>query len=137
MRSSIHIVNVDQCDTWTRYRAGLCDQCQANCCTMPLEVALSDLVRLGWVDAFEAEQVDPARIAKRLQKARQVERYNAKAERYTLARRAAPMAIASTCTRSPAAARCTNSGPTPAACTRSSAARGPGTAPLGPRGFEP
>jgi Fe-S-cluster containining protein len=88
MRSSIHIVNVDQCDTWTRYRAGLCDQCQANCCTMPLEVALSDLVRLGWVDAFEAEQVDPARIAKRLQKARQVERYNAKAERYTLARRA-------------------------------------------------
>jgi hypothetical protein len=55
MRSSIRIVDVDSPGTWTRYRAGLCDSCQANCCTMPLEVRLPDLVRLGLVDAFEAE----------------------------------------------------------------------------------
>ena len=49
MRSPISIVDVDRLDTWTRYRAGLCDTCAANCCTMPLAVQLSDLVRLaGW-----------------------------------------------------------------------------------------
>ena len=57
MRSSIHIVDVDRTETWTRYRAGMCDSCQANCCTMPLEVRLPDLVRLGLVDPFEVEEV--------------------------------------------------------------------------------
>lgn len=55
---------------------------------MPLEVRVSDLVRLGLVDEFEAENEDPARIAKRLQKARVVERYNTKAEVFTMMRRA-------------------------------------------------
>ena len=70
MRSPISIVNVDRTDTWTRYRAGLCNTCAANCCTMPLEVQLSDLVRLGLVDPFEAEHEEIRHIAKRLQKAR-------------------------------------------------------------------
>lgn len=47
MRSPIAIVDVDRPDTWSRYRAGLCDTCAANCCTMPLEVQMADLVRLG------------------------------------------------------------------------------------------
>jgi Fe-S-cluster containining protein len=55
---------------------------------MPLEVRVRDLVRLGLVDAFEADNEDPARIAKRLQKARIVERFNTKAEVFTLMRRA-------------------------------------------------
>ncbi len=88
MRSSIQIVDVDRVETWSRYRAGLCDSCQANCCTMPLEIRLPDLVRLGLVEAFEAENEDPARIAKRLQKARVIDRYHAKAEIFTMARRA-------------------------------------------------
>lgn len=53
----------------------MCDSCQANCCTMPLEVRVRDLVRLGLVDTFEAENEDPARIAKRLQKARVIDRF--------------------------------------------------------------
>ena len=44
MRSPIAIVDVDRLDTWSRYRAGLCETCAANCCTMPLEVQLPDLV---------------------------------------------------------------------------------------------
>ncbi len=88
MRSPIQIVDVDRSDTWTRYRAGLCDSCQANCCTMPLDIRLADLVRLGLVDAFEAANEAPARIAKRLQKARQIDHFNTKAEAFTLARRA-------------------------------------------------
>ena len=86
MRSPIAIVDVDRPDSWTRYRAGLCASCAANCCTMPLEVQLSDLVRLGLVDAFEAEHEDPKRIAKRLQKARLIDHFNHKHLLFTLAR---------------------------------------------------
>lgn len=88
MRSSIHIVDVDRTDTWTRYRPGLCDRCMANCCTMPVEVKLPDLVRLELVDPFEAEHEAPKQIARRLSKAGLIERYNFKHDIYTLARRA-------------------------------------------------
>jgi uncharacterized protein len=88
MRSHISIVNVDNCDTWTRYRNGLCNTCAANCCTMPVEVKLPDVVRLGWVDAFEAEHEEPKQIAKRLQKAGLIERFNFKNGIFTLSRRA-------------------------------------------------
>ncbi|WP_313311176.1 YkgJ family cysteine cluster protein [Pulveribacter sp.] len=84
----IPIVDTNRCDTWTRYRAGLCESCNANCCTMPLEAALSDLVRLGWVEAFEAEHVEERLIARRLTKARLIDHYSPKHGLFTLARRA-------------------------------------------------
>jgi Fe-S-cluster containining protein len=88
MRSHIAIVNVDNCDTWTRYRNGLCSTCAANCCTMPVEVKLPDLVRLELVDPFEAEHEEPKQIAKRLQKIGVIERFNFKNSIFTLSRRA-------------------------------------------------
>ncbi len=88
MRSSIHIVDVDRPETWTRYRKGLCDSCAANCCTMPVEVRLADLVRLGLVDPFEAAHEEPKQIAKRLTKAGLLDHFNFKNEVFTLARRA-------------------------------------------------
>ena len=39
------VVDINNTDTWTRYRAGLCDSCVANCCRMPVEATLDDLVR--------------------------------------------------------------------------------------------
>ncbi len=88
MRSHISIVNVDNCDTWTRYRSGLCNSCAANCCTMPVEVKLPDLVRLELVDPFEAEHEEPKAIAKRLLRAGLIEHFNFKNSIFTLARRA-------------------------------------------------
>lgn len=88
MKLPIRIVDVDRPDTWTRYRAGLCNGCAANCCTMPLEVQLPDLVRLGLVDPFEAEHVAPKLIARRLLKARLVDHYSPRHELFTMARRA-------------------------------------------------
>ena len=88
MKSPISVVDVDQVSTWTRYRQGLCNTCAANCCTMPVEVKLPDLVRLGWVDPFEAEHEAPKNIAKRLMKAGQVGHFNFKHGIYTLASRA-------------------------------------------------
>ena len=88
MRSHISIVNVDNCDTWTRYRNGLCNTCAANCCTMPVEVKLQDLVRLELVDPFEAEHEEPKQIAKRLQKMGVIEHFNFKNSIFILSRRA-------------------------------------------------
>lgn len=88
MKSSIHLVDVDRLETWSRYRAGLCDGCAANCCTMPVEVRLADLVRLGLVDPFEAEHEEPKQIAKRLSKAGLLDHFNFKQSIFTLARRA-------------------------------------------------
>ena len=87
MRSPVHIVDVERLQTWTRYRAGLCDRCQANCCTMPVEARLSDLVRLGLVDPFEAEHEAPRLIARRLVKAGQVAHFSSKFGLFTLPRR--------------------------------------------------
>lgn len=88
MKSSIHLVDIDRPDTWSRYRNGLCDTCVANCCTMPVEVKLPDLVRLGLVDPFEAEHEEPKQIAKRLSKAGAIEHFNFKHSIFTLSRRA-------------------------------------------------
>ena len=88
MRSPIAIVDVDRPATWTKYRNGLCDDCAANCCTMPVEVKLPDLVRLGLVDDFEAQHESAKQIAKRLTKAGLVEHFNFKNSIFTLARRA-------------------------------------------------
>lgn len=32
--------------TWVKYREGLCNGCYGSCCTMPVEIKASDLVRL-------------------------------------------------------------------------------------------
>ncbi len=88
MKSSILLVDVDRLDTWTRYRNGLCETCAANCCTMPVEVKLPDLVRLQLVDPFEAEHEEPKQIAKRLSKAGLIAHFNFKHSIFTLARRA-------------------------------------------------
>ena len=58
MKSSIRIVDVDRLETWSKYKAGMCESCAANCCTMPLEVRLPDLVRLELVDPFEVENIE-------------------------------------------------------------------------------
>lgn len=87
-RSTLHHVDVDRLETWTRYRPGLCERCVANCCTMPVEVRLADLIQLGLVDPFEAEHQAPKQIAKRLSKAGLIEHFNFKNSIFTLARRA-------------------------------------------------
>lgn len=86
--SSASFVDVDRPETWTRYRRGLCDSCVANCCTMPVEVRLPDLVRLQLVDDFEAAHEAPKQIARRLEKAGLIEHFNFKHSIFTLARRA-------------------------------------------------
>src|SRR5690606_11452081 len=55
----------ERLETWARYSNGLCRDCHATCCTLPVEVRIDDLIRLGLVDEFERDE--PAKqVARRL-----------------------------------------------------------------------
>ena len=83
----IYFADLEKLSSWIKYRAGLCDNCQATCCTMPVEVKTSDLVRIGLIDEFEAGE--PAKqIAKRLMKTGKITHFNFRNSIFTLARRA-------------------------------------------------
>ena len=81
----IPAADIERLDTWARYNKDMCYSCHSTCCTLPVEVRLSDLIRIGVVDAFEKDE--PAKnIAKRLQKEGIVERFNQKSGIFTLTR---------------------------------------------------
>ncbi len=47
-------VDVNDISTWTKHKQRLCEKCRANCCTMPVEVKLGDLIRMEVITSFEA-----------------------------------------------------------------------------------
>ncbi|MBX2987562.1 MAG: YkgJ family cysteine cluster protein [Bdellovibrionaceae bacterium] len=57
----------DRPSTWKTYSQGLCRGCHGSCCTMPVEVRLQDLVRLGVVHEDEAAG-SIKKVAKRLKR---------------------------------------------------------------------
>jgi len=79
--------DIDDTSTWVKYRKKLCDHCNGSCCTLPVEVKTSDLVRMQLMDEFELEEA-PKKIARRLMKERVVEHFHSKSETFTLARMA-------------------------------------------------
>lgn len=81
----IAAAEIDRLDTWAKYSAPMCGSCVSSCCTLPVEVKIKDLIRIGIVDEFELGD-PPKNIAKRLQKEGIVERYNQKSEIFTLQR---------------------------------------------------
>lgn len=82
----IKAVNVDDLSTWVKYKNGLCDDCNATCCTLPVEVRLSDLIRMELISEFEAENTAPKQLAKQLVKQGVVEHFNFKSSIFTLTR---------------------------------------------------
>ena len=77
-------VDQDRPSTWVPYRNHYCASCEATCCTMPVEVKLEDLVRLGL--AVEGEQSEK-RVAKRLQAEKIVRSYRAATGLFLLAQK--------------------------------------------------
>ena len=86
MKRQIASVSLDHLDTWTRYKATLCASCVANCCRLPVEVKVADLIRMELVDPFDADEA-PKTLAKRLQKAGVVAHFNFRNGIFTLAQR--------------------------------------------------
>jgi len=85
MSKSIPAANIDNLNTWVKYKSSHCNSCRGTCCSLPVEVRFADLVRMGVVDEFEAGE-PPKRLAKRLMKEGVVGHFNHKAQIYTLAR---------------------------------------------------
>lgn len=61
------IVDKDRPSTWKKYDSQFCIQCKAGCCTMPVEVKGSDLVRLNVISSDELEN-SVKKAAKKLKK---------------------------------------------------------------------
>jgi len=78
-------VDVDDLSTWTPYKQQLCKVFRALCCTMPVEVKVSDLVRMGLITEFEAGE-PVKQLTRKLKKAGVVERYSTKNQVFTLVR---------------------------------------------------
>ncbi len=81
----IAAAEIDRLETWQKFTQPMCGACISSCCTLPVEVKIKDLVRIGVVDEFELGD-PPKNIAKRLQKDGIVERFNQKSGIFTLQR---------------------------------------------------
>lgn len=60
-------MDIDRPSTWKKYSLGMCDQCDAGCCQMPVEITFSDLVRLGYATVDE-EHSSMRKLFRRLHK---------------------------------------------------------------------
>jgi len=76
-------VDIDRPSTWKSYHKGLCASCWGGCCTMPVEVHLQDLIRLGVVSEDEA-QGSIKKLAKRLAKEGLISSYRQGTELFML-----------------------------------------------------
>jgi Fe-S-cluster containining protein len=74
----------DRPSTWVKYRNGLCEGCYGSCCTMPVEVRASDLLRLGIATVDEVEG-SKKKLGRRLIKERLVMSYREGTDLYMLA----------------------------------------------------
>lgn len=67
--------SADRPSTWRSYKPSLCESCVAHCCRLPLEVSLSDLIRLGFISEEEAASSGMSKIGKRLKKLKIISSY--------------------------------------------------------------
>ncbi|MEN0058885.1 MAG: YkgJ family cysteine cluster protein, partial [Bdellovibrio sp.] len=79
--------DIDRPSTWKPYRKGLCQGCWGGCCTMPVEVKLSDLIRLEVVTVDEAAG-SLKKMVKRLIREKIIVSYRQGTEFFMLAQRA-------------------------------------------------
>lgn len=70
-------IDINRPSTWIFYKSGLCKGCYAGCCTMPVEVRIADLVRMGVVAEDEVSG-SLKKVAKRLVKAGIIKTFRAK-----------------------------------------------------------
>lgn len=72
--------------TWQLYRKGLCEGCWSGCCTLPVEVSVSDLIRLELICEEEAA-VSLKQVAKKLSKIGVIQAFQQKSQLFILEQR--------------------------------------------------
>jgi Fe-S-cluster containining protein len=78
--------NSQRPSTWTKYRKGLCENCWAGCCTLPVEVSAMDLIRLELITEDEAAE-SLKKVARRLLKEGKIQAFQAKSQLFILEQR--------------------------------------------------
>ncbi len=79
-------VDKDRPSSWRKYDSLNCTKCKANCCAMPVEVKISDLIRLELTTVDEAEN-SVKKVAKRLKKEGYISSYREGTEFFMLTQR--------------------------------------------------
>lgn len=79
-------IDPDKPWTWKKFRKGMCEGCWAGCCTMPVEVKLSDLIRLEVCSQDEADN-SLKKLVKRLRKDGYIQNYREGTDLFTLERK--------------------------------------------------
>ena len=77
-------VVVQSPNTWRVYKKGLCNDCWAGCCTLPVEARASDLVRLGLTTAEEVAWA-PEAVAAKLFRRKIIQSYDQHEQMFTIA----------------------------------------------------
>ncbi|SHO46575.1 YkgJ family cysteine cluster protein [Desulfopila aestuarii] len=80
-----HHSRIDEPATWKKFSTKLCRDCHASCCSLPVEVSPTDLIRMELMDEFELQD-NMKSIAKRLGKQGAVEHFSQKTKMFTLTR---------------------------------------------------
>lgn len=73
----------DRPSTWKRYDESNCLKCKANCCSMPVEVKVSDLINIGIATQDEVDN-SIKKLAKRLKKEGYISSYREGTEFFML-----------------------------------------------------
>jgi uncharacterized protein len=70
------MIDVDRPSTWKKFTNDeLCHSCNASCCTMPVEVTISDLIRLKLVTEDDVQNRGLKKVAKQLAKEKWITSY--------------------------------------------------------------
>ncbi len=71
---------------WAKYKKGNCDHCWAGCCTLPVEVSVVDLMRLGLTTEEEAAS-SLKKLARRLLRIGMIQAFQPKSQLFVLEQR--------------------------------------------------
>ncbi|MEK6577759.1 MAG: YkgJ family cysteine cluster protein [Bdellovibrionota bacterium] len=72
--------------TWVPFRKGLCENCTAGCCSLPVEASAADLLRLELITEDEAAE-SLKKVATRLLKAGIIQGFQSKSQLFVIEQR--------------------------------------------------
>lgn len=80
-------IDLDRMSTWVLYKPSLCNGCHSNCCKLPVDATVPDLVRMAVISEDEALW-SARKIARKLQHAGIVVSFRASKMQFQIAQKA-------------------------------------------------
>jgi Fe-S-cluster containining protein len=77
------IVDKDKPSTWVKYKQSMCRDCIGTCCTMPVEIKIEDLLKLGRISEDDLHE-SRRKLVNRLKKEGLVQSYRESTQLFML-----------------------------------------------------